>query len=374
MILRDRLLNQRRTIEDRAATLLMVGLIPVFLWVDSCDRIEFEPESILYITTDSVQTVDLNTYRLSGSILNMGKEDILEHGFCWSDHGTPTIEGPSVKLGSTVSTGSYSAIIHELQPKTTYYFKAYASTKTGTTYGEDKVLRTPAPDIDPTVTDIDGNIYPVAVIGQQVWMAENLRVTRYADGTPIPLVDSDSAWEEITVIEKAFSWYEDNPDHAESLGAFYSWAAAMNGAASSETNPSGTQGVCPDGWHLPSDAEWNQMQLHLGMRQYEADRVGFQGTRANVGTKMKGIGDPLWEDYSEFNPFYNESGFNALPCGLRNSTGGFDNVGKYTYFWSSTDYSGLEAWYRYLQRGHRAVLRVHIDKRHGFSVRCVMDE
>ena len=103
-----------------------------------------------------------------------------------------------------------------------------------------------------------------------------------------------------------------------------------------------------------------------------ADNIGFLGTRQRVGTKMKGIGDPLWEEDLD-NPRINESGFSALPVGQRSNSGISLNTGKYAYFWSATQYDGIQAWYRYLQRSHSAVLRVYTSKDFGFSVRCVVD-
>jgi len=125
----------------------------------------------------------------------------------------------------------------------------------------------------------------------------------------------------MTANDKAYSWYENEHSNAH-YGAYYTWAAAMNGASGSNKNPSQVRGVCPDSWHLPSDAEWNQMHIHLGLPPYRADNVGFLGSRQRVGDKMKGIGDPLWESL-DWNYPYNESGFTALPVGQRSNSGIF---------------------------------------------------
>jgi len=107
-----------------------------------------------------------------------------------------------------------------------------------------------------TVTDYDGNTYNTVQIGNQVWMAENLKVTHYSDGTEIQLVEDKSAWETLSHTDKAYCYYNNISSNGKTYGALYTWAAVMNGAGSSNTNPGRVQGVCPDGWHLPSDAKW----------------------------------------------------------------------------------------------------------------------
>lgn len=350
---------------DILSLLIMAAIIPV-----ACRRIEFEPAGHLFVTTDTITFLEDGLVRMTGSILNPGELAVTEHGFCWSDSGVPTFDSSSSKLGPRTSAGLFSSEVPGLEPKTNYYIKAYAISGNRVTYGNELAIRTPTPPIDSFITDIDGNSYPVVRIGQQHWLAENLRTTRYADGTPIPFIDSEEEWSLITGIDKAYSWYQDQQANAQICGAFYSWAAAMNGVPGSEADPSGVQGVCPDGWHIPSDAEWIRMHLFLGMRPNEADRIGSLGGRAGIGNKMKGFGYPLWPEY---HVNYNSSGFSALPCGLRNSTGEFSNLGDYAYFWSSTDFSGLDAWCRYLQEGVSGVVRDHLKKSYGLSVRCVSD-
>ncbi|MEN8228729.1 MAG: FISUMP domain-containing protein [Bacteroidota bacterium] len=365
-------MRQEGKIFFRATASILLGSLLLFLTVDSCERIKFEPVENLYITTDSILLISAENYKLTGSILNVGKDKITAHGFCWSDSGTPTTDGAAIHLGSRDSIGHFSGIITGLDLKSIYKVRAFAETSMGTEYGNEKHFRTPAPVIDSTVTDIDGNIYKVVVIGSQAWMAENLKTTHYADGEAIPLVENDSIWNTLTGSDRAYSWYGNDSSKTD-YGALYTWSAAMNGEVGSESNPDKVQGVCPDGWHMPSDAEWNQMHIQLGMNPDDADRIGFLGTRQAVGTKMKGIGTPLWEGNLD-DPRFNESGFTALPCGQRSNSGIFLNEGKYAYFWSATDYDENEVWYRYLQWGHSAVLRVRTFKNMGFSVRCVLDE
>ena len=128
-----------------------------------------------------------------------------------------------------------------------------------------------------TVTDIDGNTYRTVRIGDQIWMQENLRVTHYADGTAVPFVENSTNWDALEWDDKAYCWYDNSVANKDIYGGLYTWAAAMNGELSSEANPSGMQGVCPNGWHLPSDSEWKQLEMYLGMSQSEADSENYRG-------------------------------------------------------------------------------------------------
>jgi uncharacterized protein (TIGR02145 family) len=224
-----------------------------------------------------------------------------------------------------------------------------------------------------TFTDSrDGNEYNWVKIGDQVWMAENLRATHYADGTPIPKVTGDTEWDNLGTSDKAYCWYNnDSASNAETYGALYTWAAAMDGAASSNSNPSGVQGICPDGWHLPSDAEWKELEMYLGMSETEANSTGWRGT--NQGSKLADSAN-LWQDGDlENNAAFGTSGFTAVPGGYRYHSGAFDNVGSTGGWWSATERSAANAWYRFMHYGDSGVSSYSDDKKSGFSVRCVRD-
>ena len=141
-------------------------------------------------------------------------------------------------------------------------------------------------------------------------------------------------------------------------GVLYNWPAAMNGAASSTTNPSGVQGVCPTGWHLPSDAEWTELTDYLG------------GTSV-AGGKLKETGTTHWA--SPNTGATNETGFTALPGGDRNGYGGFNDVGSYGSWWSSTEYSTDDALSRRLDYDGSNLFNDGSYEKIGFSVRCVRD-
>jgi uncharacterized protein (TIGR02145 family) len=226
-----------------------------------------------------------------------------------------------------------------------------------------------------TVTDFDGNVYKTVKIGNQTWMAENLRSTHYADGTDIPLVTGESNWSALTVLSKACCWNNDDIINKDTYGALYTWAAAMNGAASSTHMPSGVQGVCPTGWQLPSDADWYAFENYLVLNGYN-----FDGTTEAPNRLGKAITtDTGWYYYSDigsigntdFPAKRNTSGFSALPGGKRFSSGSFLTVGKHTYWWTATEYDENNAYNRYLMFTYVHLANDNSSKASGYSVRCV---
>ena len=143
----------------------------------------------------------------------------------------------------------------------------------------------------------------------------------------------------------------------------------MNGAESSDANPSGVQGICPDGWHLPSDAEWKQLEMYLGMSETDVNSTGWRGTVE--GGKLKEAGTTHWADPNA--GANNESGFTALPGGRRDYGGSFYIIRYHGYWWSSTEYGTNFAWRRYLRYDYSYVNRDYNFKSMGFSVRCLRD-
>ena len=210
-----------------------------------------------------------------------------------------------------------------------------------------------------TVTDIDGNVYKTVKIGDQVWMAENLKVTHYRNGEPIPNVTVVNEWEYLTT--GAQCSFDNNEANVAIYGRLYNWYAVND-----------SRGLAPAGWHVPSDAEWKQLEMHLGMSQSQADSIKGRGT--NEGDKLKENGTVHWESSNYHAP--GEYGFTALPGGYRSNIGTFYMtayvVGYIATFWSSTEYNSFHAWYRSLGTSP-SIFRDNCDKQWGYSVRCVRD-
>jgi uncharacterized protein (TIGR02145 family) len=213
-----------------------------------------------------------------------------------------------------------------------------------------------------TVTDIEGNVYNTITIGTQVWMVENLKTTKYNDGTVIPLVTDNTDWGNRTT--PGYCWYNnDSAMYKNIYGALYNWYTVNTGK------------LAPTGWHVPTDTEWTTLENYLIANGYNYDgsTSGYYYAKSLAATTdwaidsgTGTIGNDLTKN--------NRSGFSALPGGYRNiGNGTFHYVGRYGNWWSSTEYYTGNAWYRGMYYGVSYVHRLNYDKQNGFSVRCVRD-
>ncbi len=198
----------------------------------------------------------------------------------------------------------------------------------------------------------NGQSYNTVQIGTQCWMAENINLGTRINGANEQTNNS--------IIEKYC--YDDNETNCNTYGGLYQWNEMMQ-----YVTTEGTQGICPTGWHLPTDDEWKTMELYLGMSQSEADDIGWRGT--DEGGKMKETGTTHWN--SPNTGATNSSNFTALPGGYRYSNGSFSGLGYYGDWWASTGGSGTYAWTRTLNFDYDQVHRNNPNKTNGFSVRCL---
>jgi len=226
-----------------------------------------------------------------------------------------------------------------------------------------------------TVKDFDGNVYKTIKIGEQVWMAEDLRVTHYPNGDPIPNITDDAEWGNLgdNNTDDAYSFY--NNDANTDYGALYTYAAAIgdNWQRDNDTlDAEGGQGVCPDGWHLPTDAEFKTLEMYLGMSQTEADGTGWRGGN-DEGRKLKETGTEHWKYYTTSTEGTNTTKFTALGGGGRSSSSGESGQRlENGIWWLATEGSTTEsAFYRYLRYTQTGVYRDAVPKSSGYSVRCL---
>ena len=185
--------------------------------------------------------------------------------------------------------------------------------------------------------------YPSVLIGTQYWMDKNLELTTYRNGDTIPYVTNPTAW--AALFTGAWCYYNNDP--SSGYGKLYNWYAVTD-----------ARGLAPQGWHIPTDAEWTTLSTLLG------------GTSA-AGGKMKTTGTTRWT--SPNTGATNESGFAGLPGGYRNGNGSFGYVGSYGIWWSSTESSTNNAWDRFLYSEVYLLDRFNDSKLYGFSVRCLRD-
>jgi uncharacterized protein (TIGR02145 family) len=213
------------------------------------------------------------------------------------------------------------------------------------------------------ITDIEGNPYKTVRIGSQVWMAENLKTTKYNDGAAIPLVADATAWDNLTT--PGYCWYDDNPTTIGAVyGALYNWHTVNTGK------------LCPSGWHVPTDAEWTTLENYLIANGYNYDgtttgnKIAKSLATATSWTSSTNYGAVGNTDYPAYR---NKSGFSTLPGGCRYYDGLFGTVGSDGYWWSSTETSADKAWDRGLYSHDTVVSRYDYYKDNGFSVRCLRD-
>jgi len=292
---------------------ISISLIPfmiVFYFFTGCSKENHpeEPEVLSVTLTGS----DVTTFRGNdGSAMAEAKGGTPPYAYKWSN-------GEIIQKILGIKAGIYIVTITD----------AVDSTASGSIK-----IKQPVPEN--TVVDIEGNIYLTVKIGNQIWMQENLRTTINPDSNKIVCYT-----------------YDNDPDNSEKYGLLYSWDVAMNGSTSEKA-----RGICPAGWHIPSDDEWKTLEIYLGMTRQEADMVNtWRG--AGVGTKLEKGGS---------------SGYDAVFAGRMTGYGTFSLLNQYEYVWTSTEY-GSNAWRRCLESGISTVGRWNtFPKSYGFSFRCIKD-
>lgn len=213
------------------------------------------------------------------------------------------------------------------------------------------LFKTVEPEYGFTVTDIDGNVYRTVYINDMEWMAENLRVTRYRNGGRIPGDLSATEW--YRTFSGAYSKHVDDMDSYKIYGNLYNWYAVAD-----------ERGLCPPGWHVPTDNDWKQLEIYLGLTAYEADEYGNRGT--TEGGKLKHKAMQHWTSPNE--GATDEVGFSALPGSYY---GGGYFIGLIGNWWTATERNEIASWNRMLDNYTAGIYRMSNDKREGFSVRCV---
>ncbi len=201
-------------------------------------------------------------------------------------------------------------------------------------------------EVGETVLDIDSNVYHTVKIGNQTWMMENLKVTRYRNGDPIPNVKSNIEWNKTN--SGAYCNYDNDKKLATTYGRLYNWYCIND-----------KRGLAPFGWRIPDDNDWQELVDYLG-----GDSI--------AGGKLKAIGTSIWK--SPNSGATNESNFFALPAGYRNYYGSFSDLGFIGSWWSAPNRFSKDAWYRTVSYYDQKILRSHVNERLGFSARCIKDK
>lgn len=312
------------------------------------------PVVLAEVTTSPVTGITTNSAVSGGNVTSDGGSSITARGVCWSTGATPTISDNHTSDGT--GAGSYSSSLTGLNPNTTYYVRAYAVNSAGTAYGN--VISFTTQQVT-TITDIDGNVYSTVTIGTQVWMTENLRVTHYRNGDPIVTGLSNDVWS--STADGAFAIYNNEASNSLLYGNLYNWYAVND-----------SRGLCPVGWHVPTNAEWEILATYLINNGF-----GYEGSGNDIGKSMAMTSG--WDESSvpgtvgNDQQSNNNSGFSALPAGFRNYTGVFGYLGTMGFWWTSTEASSVNALSTFLQNTLSDLQNTAYNKNKGLSVRCVKD-
>ena len=293
------------------------------------------------ITTADISNKTETSATTGGNITSDGGSPVTARGVCWSTSQNPTTAISKTTNGT--GTGSFSSNITGLTANTTYYVRAYATNSVGTSYGN-QVSFTASQSASQTVTDVEGNIYNTVTIGTQVWMVENLKTTKYNDGTAIPNITDNSTWAALTT--GAYCWNNNDINFKVIYGALYNWFAVNTGK------------LCPASWHIPTDSEWTTL-------------INYLGGESLAGGKLKEAGIAHWQNPNK--GATNETGFTALPGGSRYYAGAFSFSGSGGCWWSSTAYSSVYAFYLTLNSDFTSADFLFQSKYYGFSIRCIKD-
>jgi len=305
------------------------------------------------VTTNAIANVTQTTATCGGNVIFGGPDSVIARGVCWATSINPTISFPHSTDGR--GNGTFTSNLTGLNPCTPFYVRAYATNSAGTGYGEQVKFTTQWVNGGGTIKDIDGNVYHTVTIGtkkaplsSQVWMAENLKTTRFNDGTSISIVTDESLWEGL--LTPAYCWNNNDSTYKDSYGAYYNGYALI------------TNKLCPTGWHVPSNSEWEILFSSLG-----GDSIAG-GKMKSAGTIESGLG--LW--YAPNAGGTNESGFTARPGGRR-AYGGFHDMGYYAHFWTSTQAGYTGAWSKDLDYNFSVIHVSTFDFTAGMSIRCLKD-
>jgi uncharacterized protein (TIGR02145 family) len=319
------------------------------------------------VSTQAVtnKNIATGTATFNGTILTVGDPAYTERGFVHATTANPTL-GNSKVIATGTGMGAFNANVTGITEGNVYYVRAYATNSKGTVYGNEVSLNLSICGIDFTDSR-DNQVYPIVQIGTQCWMSKNMSIGERVDG-------SNYITAYTAGIQKIC--YDNSESNCDIYGGLYSWYETVNGenfGSIKYVSGSSTmiQGICPDGWHVPSDEEFKTLEMYLGMSASSANSTTYRGT--DEGTKLKST-TGWYSNYSNGNGT-NSSGWNGLPGGSRDDSGGwFYRVGMDGSWWSSSEGSSSDyAWRRLLSFEYAQVYRYSYPKSYGFSVRCLQN-
>jgi len=312
----------------------------VFLVLSGCTAYDPEPfAGYPDVKTGAPGLILINSIAMSADVTDDNGLAIKSRGFCWSATiPFPTLDDDTLNVGS--GDGAYSCMISGLSGQTNYFIRAFATTNKGTAYGASLSVST----ADTTVTDIDNNVYRVVQAGNLLWMAENLRVTRFRNGEAIPEIKDDTEWK--TRKTAARCWYQNDEANRPVYGSLYNWFAVND-----------PRGLAPEGWHVALYHEWQILIAAVGGSQV-------------AGGKLKETGTEHWQ--SPNTGATDLIGFTALPGGYREGANGiFKSIKASGHWWTSSEAGGGEYWFYRIYNFSTSIDYDLYAPNGGYSVRCV---
>ena len=320
-----------------------------FFFFASCKKEETKKESTVPVlaATNVVTNITETTASSGGKVISDGGSAVTARGVCYGKSWDPDISGLKTEDGAGV--GDFSSSLTGLESNKKYYVRSYATNSRGTEYGSQTSFTT-AINYG-SMTDQEGNTYKTIQIGTQLWMAENLKTSKYRDGSAIPTGLSDNAWQNANT--GAYAIYNNDEANNTTYGKLYNWYAVTD-----------SRKLCPVGWHIPSYYEWTTLENYLGAPPLQARKLAALPN--------------LWQPRNQGDPVEatNESGFSGLPAGVRTSGGGYFDIGVGTRWWTSSLYAST---YPYCFMGaaggnfYPSALTYAYSMRNGYSVRCLRD-
>jgi len=319
---------------------LSVALLSLFAF--ACEKPD--NSSLPDVITLAVAEASKFKVLCGGHVSDDGGKPVTEKGVLIGKTDNPSVDGERIPMGD--GAGLFKQWIEDLASGTVYYFCAYAVNEIGTAYGAVKDIKT-----QDTITDIDGNIYAVVEIGDQTWMAENLKTSKYRNGNPIPNVPDTQEWFDMT--SGAYCYFNNDQSNSLVYGKLYNWFALMD-----------ERGICPEGWEPPNIDDWMEL-------------IQFAGGMEVAGLNLKHKGFDFWEESSGFIAFpggKDSFGFAALPGGYR-TPNIFHGIKQFCAFWTSTEqHDGHMPNYILMNSGMNRAFVNMMFKSKGSSVRCIRKE
>jgi uncharacterized protein (TIGR02145 family) len=294
--------------------------------------------TVASLSTIEVNSLTLTSAKSGGNITSDGRSPVTSRGICWSSSQHPSTLDHKTTNGT--GSGSFTGSMTGLSKNTEYFVRSYAINSVGTAYGNEVSFITPTYG---SLTDIEGNVYKTILAGNQVWMAENLKTTRYSNGdiigTTIPVT-----YNIYSEISPKYQWAVNGIESlVEIYGRIYTGYAVTD-----------SRNICPTGWHVPTDAEWEVLINYAGGTWY--------------GGKLKETGIAHWPAFNS--DATDEFGFTAIPAGARSSIN-FTDFGTSCFWWSSTNFMDTNCWVYYLHDNSSIINKDYRSKGTGVTVRCL---